>query len=439
MEFGGFMIKFIKVFVFIFAGNLLAIGESEFVYLLQKHHPFFNEKTTNLQNLDLAKKVANPYQDWNFTSTINHTGSKNSLVNKLEKTRISGDTITIENGIVDNYESQTSPYSSDLSISYKIPLLENKDGINNKLNLNLAEFDEEIGKLQTKIDKQSFINSNVKDFYKMKFLEEKLIIVKEQLNIEQEQLKILKDKFKSNLVDKADVLLQTNNAQNAQITIEDTKYELGSLIGGLKNIIGDRDINNDFDLYKLRKNNNKFNLKTLTNLTIFDLKNSRYQREVKSLKNKQKSQVDLSFGISQNNVGNSIFGDEISGDNSINVGLVVALPLGGTLNKDLITQKNNQIDILKSQKQQKIIELKSQNNTILLKLNNLKKVIKINQEQVKISKQKVAEFEKMYKNNNTEFSFVISARSSQKKFELSYISNLLSYHNLQLDYKLLTL
>jgi hypothetical protein len=102
MEFGGFMIKFIKVFIFIFTGNLLAISESEFVYLLQKHHPFFNEKTTNLQNLDLAKKVANPYQDWNFTSTINHTGSKNSLVNKLEKTRISGDTITIENGVVDN-------------------------------------------------------------------------------------------------------------------------------------------------------------------------------------------------------------------------------------------------------------------------------------------------------------------------------------------------
>lgn len=440
------MKKIITIITTLLTSNAFAINEAQFVKALTDNHPFFKEQNASLQVYELNKKIANPYKQWSVVSSVKHSNTQNILTNSIEKTNISGDKITISNTLADNFNissTSSTPYSSSLGVDYSIPLLKNKGGINNSLGYDTAIIDQQINILQNNIDAQSFINNALKKFYKMKFLQQKLHIEVEKTAIAKQQLQLLQNKFKDNLVDKADVLLQKNNYQSATINTLNTKQQLTTITQELQSLIHLQIDTNDVSLENITtiSTNNNFDIQNLATIKILDLNYQKQQRQLQSLINQDNTQVDLNFGVKKTHTGNSLLGKEISDENTASIGLTIALPLsdGNSVSKNLILQKQQQIKILKSQKQQKMIDIKNNHFAILAQLNNLKEVIKINKNQLKTSEQKVFEFEKMYKNNNTELSFLINARSNQKTFELNYLNNVLTYKNLQLDYKLLTL
>jgi outer membrane protein TolC len=427
--------------IYICSSVALAMGEAEFIAKLQQHHPFFTEQTLTLRSKETAKHIANPYTQWNLKSNIQHLDSQNVLTNTIEKQNLTGGSLNITHSVTDNFDSSTTPYNNSLEITYSLPLLKNSNGINNKLNLDVAILDEKIANLQYSIDSKSFINSMLKKFYTLQFLKHKEVIVRTQQAIEKKQLELLQERFANNLVDKADVLLQTNNYQTSHINLANLNQELADITQELQHAVGVNVASYDaeFTITTTPKipTTRTFATQELTALKILDLQQHKYKRELQSLYNQERLQMDVSIGAKTDRVGSSALGGNIQRDNSVSIGLTIALPLAGDNNTHLITQKQQQLAILQTQKQQKIIDLNTQYTSITSQLKNLQTVIQINKEQVEIAKQKVGEFEKLYRDNNTELNFLINARSSQKAFELNYLNNILSYKKLQLDYELL--
>ena len=420
------------------SANVAAINSSEFVKLLEQNHPFFAIQKYNKINLEIAKDIANPYQDWMFNSSINHTtnnqliGDNNVIINSINKENISGSKFSLTNTTAKN-QSKNNNHSNILNIKYNIPLGKNKSGINSKLKQDIVKINIEINNLQTKINNTNFININLKKLFTLKFLMEKVRINQKQLTNSKQQLKIIKDKFNNNLVDKADVLLQENNYQNQQISLISVKRELSSNKKELQKLINKKINSLTVNLIKLQNIDNAFFSPNKTSkVKIIELKKQIYNRELSSSYNKNKTQIDLNVSARNSKKGNSSFAG--NSDNSIGIGLEISLPIGNTTNKNIIKQQKNSIITLNKEKEQTILELNNQYENIISRISTTKQIISINQQQIKNSTAKTKEYEKMYINSNTELKFVIDARTQQQQIELSYFSNLLQYKNLILDY-----
>ncbi|WP_225879317.1 TolC family protein [Isorropodon fossajaponicum symbiont] len=158
------------------------------------------------------------------------------------------DGLSIDNNIANSYLDWNFSRKIDTSNG----LAKNKAGINTTLDTDLALINQKIGNLQVEINTNNFINNSLKKFWKMKFLEHKVNIANKSLANGKRQLNLINQRFKSNLVDKSDVLLQTNNYQNQNISlIEEVQRELQSINKELQNLTGIKIKNNDLKLEKL--------------------------------------------------------------------------------------------------------------------------------------------------------------------------------------------
>ena len=418
------------------AVNSFAINEQEFVQLLQKNHPFFKIENVNLRNLSVAKKIANPYDEWNFSSTMATTKvfggvNNNSLVNIFNVENIDGTTTKLSNTLTFS-KSLNQKYNNTLALDYTIPLSQNKDGINNSLNLDLSNIDLIIGNLQNKIDKNNFINNNLKKLWNLKFLQLNTEINRKILQKEGEQLLILQKKMNNNLVDSADALLQQNNYQAKKINLISANSEELELQSEIENIIKVKIQNINLNLENLNFKPQNLEIYELSKIKILNLQQQKINRQIISLEDKSKSKIDLNVGINSTRNGNSVFGSR--DDNSVSLGLTIALPLGGDVNSNLLLSQQNNLDALSWSVKQASLDLKNNYNTIIMQLKSLKEISIVNKQQLITSNQRVLELEKMYLNNNTELQYVINAKNDKYNTQLTYYKNLLKYKNLQFDY-----
>lgn len=322
----------------------------------------------------------------------------------------------------------TDKYKNILSATYIIPLVKNKAGINTTLDTDLALINQKIGNLQVKINPNNFINNSLKKFWKMKFLEHKVNIANKSLANGKRQLNLINQRFKSNLVDKSDVLLQTNNYQNQNISLMEAQREL-------QNLTGIKIKNNDLKLEKIIDVVDGLEINNLNTIKILEFKKTKIHREMRSLSNQSKPKVDLSLGMQTVRSSKSIFSSSTKNDNILSVGFSIAFPLKKSLNSGLISKKQNELRILNLSKKDKILELQDSNDSSLMQLSALKKILDINKEQLIINTTKTQEFEKKYANGNTELRYMIESQINEQNVKLSYFSNLFKYHSLQLDYK----
>lgn len=429
-------IKILLLVLTSFIGNSFAINEVQFIELLQDNHPFFKTQKRIGDGLVVDNKIANAYTDWNFSSTINTSNSDElfDINNSFNKTNTRGEVISIANTLSKD-KSFTNEYKNALSLSYAIPLIRDKKGINTTLDTDLALIEQQIGNLQVKIDTNNFINSSLKKFWQMKFLEHKVDTLDTSLNSAKKQLDLINKRFESNLVDKSDVLLQENNYQNQKISLIEAKQELQSIKQALQNLIGVSIISNTLQLEKIINVTNKLNINHLNSIKILELQKTKIHRETHSLNNQSKPKVDLNLGMKTVRNTKSIFGNSIDSDNSLSLGFSIDFPLKSSLNSGRISKKQNELKILDLNKREKILELQDNNHNILMQLDALRKTLDINKKQLIINAMKTQEFEKKYANSNTELRYAIESQTDEQDTRLSYFNNLFKYHSLRLDYE----
>lgn len=440
-----------KIFLFLLIPQIsLAMTAVDFVDLLKKNHPFFNEQKLINTSKNINKKLANPYQDWNFISGFNYTDTNadnliNTVNNQVQTSYVGVNKTDINTGAHTNisynlikFNTKNNIYDNKLSIEYKLPLKKNKNGINDRLALDIADFEIQINNIQSTINRNNFINSWLKKFINLAFLQQKVQIFTEVKKLAKQQLNSIKDKFKANITDISNVLLQKDDYNSSTINLLNAKSELSTSKYELQNIIKTNDIFSEFDLNNITDFSKNINLTKLAKIRIFELKVKKINREKISLNNQQQANLDLKLNASLNGK-NTTLGKSFSTSPSLGIGIELALPIGNSVNTNKILKKNNQLRILASQKQQLMINLTYSINSLQQKLTNIKKIIKLEQQRTSINQQNYIEQQKLYKNGNTELNFVLSAQNKSNNSKLNNLIQLNNYQQLISDYKNLIL
>jgi outer membrane protein TolC len=433
------------LFLLLLASNIFALNQAEFRELLIKNHPKFIEFDLTTQNTNLAKKIANPSNGYNFSSKINYLnndGNNNNSVDYITNSLTSSLSRKHQNGsdtVLSHTLSKTEDkYDNSLSVNHNIPLNKNKGGINDNLNYDLADFDIQINILQDKINRETFINNQIKKLIDLKFLSQKLIVIQQKNKIDKEQLKIITDKFEQGLVDQTDVLSQQISLTANKLDIFNLQEQINKLKDEIKNLLNITNFKVDFNLENLSSitqvdNNN------LSNIKILELKIAKLQRELKSLNNQDLSDINLALSATLNGDNNTLGKAFSEVGTTFAVGLEIALPLASDLSKNQILSKTNQIQITKEQIKSQLIDNNNNINSLINDIATTNKLISLSKEQIELNSKSATEYQKLYNDNNTELNFVLSAKNKLISSQLSLLEYLKTYHILMLDYKTSTL
>ena len=133
--------------------NVSAITLDEFSERLVESHPYFVQLSLAEKTSLLNQKSLSTYADWNIKAGASETFTggedvasrlyKDLYATKYEigatrKVENSGASINLKHSLTRNDKDSNATHSNLFSVDYVRPMLQNKDGLNDRLNLDLA-------------------------------------------------------------------------------------------------------------------------------------------------------------------------------------------------------------------------------------------------------------------------------------------------------------
>ncbi|SVE52089.1 uncharacterized protein METZ01_LOCUS504943, partial [marine metagenome] len=215
------MLKRFTVLVFIFfTVNANAITLNEFSAKLIETHPFFVQLSLSEKTSLLDQKASLTYSDWNIkagasesfssgedTSTrlykdLYSTSYEVSAGRKIEN---SGANLNLKHSLTRDDKDSSATHSNVFSIDYIRPLLQNKDGINDRLTLDIASLDLIAKKVNLEEQAENFLASKLSKFVDLALKQEIVKIHKRELDLSKQQLDLTEGKYKNSLIDKSNL------------------------------------------------------------------------------------------------------------------------------------------------------------------------------------------------------------------------------------------
>ena len=161
---------------FIFSFNVGAITLDEFSESLIESHPYFVQLSLSEKTSLLNQKSLSTFNDWNIKAGANQTYTggedvasrlyKDLYATKYEvgatrKVQNSGSSVNLKHSVTRSDKDTNASHSNIFSIDYIRPLLQNKDGLNDKLNLDLASIDLMANKVSLEEQAENFLASKL--------------------------------------------------------------------------------------------------------------------------------------------------------------------------------------------------------------------------------------------------------------------------------------
>ena len=431
-----------------------AMNQYEFVERLKNTHPFFSQQALSSKIKQVEKRATTANQDWIIGINSNYKNEDasdivNSTYSKLDTTSVnisatkkllkSGSNITFKRSLIDtNKDINTT--RNRFSVDYSYPLLRNSNGINDRLNTDIAQIAIEQNALERAEQEEDFILQKLKDFIDLAYAQEQLAINQSRLTLANQELNLVKQKFAASVVDKVDVLLQEDAYQAAQQQLLQARQYLAVLRHKIATNLA-LDFEQAFakiNLYKVVKLSNKHSKnQLLTNnrlIKIIDLERRAAKRQLSSFKNKDLAQLNLNLSLASegenNNYSNSIKNQSPTWD----IGLDLSYPLGGIQSSSDIEKTQLQLARLQQLKQQQLLNLYAQASALREKIDLLMQTLESNKKQIKIAKARTIEEKKRYSNGNGEASFVINAQNNEQNAQLNYAQVATDYQKSALEY-----
>ena len=243
----------LTAFTVLISLNVSAITLSEFSERLVESHPYFVQLSLSEKTSLLNQKTLSTYTDWNIKAGASQAYSggedvasrlyKDLYATKYElgatrKVEGSGSSINLKHSLTRNDKDTNASHSNIFSVDYIRPLLQNKDGLNDKLNLDLASIDLMANKVSLEEQAENFLASKLSKFVDLALKQEIVKNHKVALDLAKEQLDLTEDKFKNSLVDVTVLIQEKDNfvkakqqslQSNKELIIE--RQELANLIG----------------------------------------------------------------------------------------------------------------------------------------------------------------------------------------------------------------
>ena len=450
------MLKRFTVLVFIFFSvNANAITLNEFSAKLIETHPFFVQLSLSEKTSLLDQKASLTYSDWNIkagasesfssgedTSTrlykdLYTTSYEVSAGRKIEN---SGANLNLKHSLTRDDKDSSATHSNVFSIDYIRPLLQNKDGINDRLTLDIASLDLIAKKVSLEEQAESFLASKLSKFVDLALKQEIVKIHKRELELSKQQLDLTEGKYKNSLIDKSNLIQdkdlyvkakQQSLQSRKELIIE--RRELASLIGAQES-----DMIVEMDLYEehtMMKVDPATFVKDSRSIQKFDFDKARLQRQLKTFENKTMPSVNLNLGLSALGEDDKYFGSFGNRDYSWNIGVDISYPLG--VRKELVDVERTEISIatINAQKREAEINDEYQINYLLAQIDLLSELVTLYLEQGALANEKVIEEQTKYSEARGQKSLVIAAQKNANLANLTYVQAAATYQKIIIDYK----
>ncbi len=432
-----------------------AITIEEFSSELIKSHPYFLQQTLSEKVSIIDQKDALIYSDWTIQAGASEsyasgedqdaksydnryiTGYEVSAAKKFPDT---GASLTLGHSWNIANTDNTNLSSNSFSLDYTRPLLQNKDGLNDRLAADIATIDSQLKQINLQEQSENYLASKLKKFIDLAHAQEKEKLYKDQLELSKEQLSLADKKFNQSLIEKT-ALLQEQDAYTradqqwlqSRLDLANLQQELSSLIGMSKN-----NMTVELDLFErqiiMQIDAANFVTKSRT-LQQLDFDKLKLKRQLVTYKDKNKANVNLTMGIASQGEHNKFFKSLSNRDYSWNVGVNVSYPINPIKESLDIQRAEINITQIDAQKSEKVIDIEQQISYLASQINLLDELMSINAKQVKLANQKIAEEAIKYKEARGQKSLLISAQKSANQALISSLQTATNYQKTIIDYR----
>ena len=445
----------LSAFTFMLSQNVGAITLNEFSESLVESHPYFVQLSLSEKTSLLNQKSLSTYTDWNIKAGASETfaggedvGSrlyKDLFTTKYEigatrKVENSGASVNLKHSMTRNDKDSNATHSNLFSVDYVRPMLQNKDGLNDRLNLDLASIELMSKKVSLEEQAENFLASKLTKFVDLALKQEVVKNHKIALDLAKQQLDLTEDKFNNSLVD-ITVLIQEKDKfvkakqqflqSNKELIIE--RRELADLIG-----VRESDMIVEMDLFKEQElvnlNPSEF-VKNSRAMQKYDFDKAKLQRELESNENKTMPNVNLNLGLSSLGENDKYFGSFGNRDYSWNIGLDISYPLGSR--KEMIAVENTEIKMSDIDAKRAEAEMNSiqQINYLLAQVDLLTELVELYLEQGALAEEKVIEEQIKFSEARGQKSLVLAAKINANQANLTYLQAAGTYQKIIIDYK----
>jgi len=438
--------------------NVNAITLDEFSERLVEIHPYFVQLSLSEKQSLINQKSLSTYTDWNIKAGASETFTggedvstrlyKDLYTTKYEigasrKVENSGASVNLLHSLTRNNKDSNPTHSNLLSVDYVRPLLQNKNGLNDRLNLDLSAIDLIAKKVSLEEQAENFLASKLSKFVDLALKQEIVKNHKIALGLSKEQLDLAEDKFNSSLIDKTALIQEKDNYVKAkQQSLQSSKEliierrELADLIGA-----SESDMIVELDLFKehtISTINPREFVKSSRAIQKYDFDKAKLQRELETLENKTMPNVNLNLGLSSLGENDKIFGSFGNRDYSWNVGLDISYPLGSR--KELLAVENTEIKMSDIDAKKREAELNSvqQINYLLAQIDLLRELVELYLEQGALADEKVIEEQIKFSEARGQTSLVLAAKINSNLAKLTYLQAAGTYQKIVIDYKAAT-
>ena len=461
--------KSIVIFVFLLLGALSCFAQTitldEYLELVKKNHPFFRKEALEV---DIEKKRAERFpgvEDWNFeiapfygylgeasaaefqSDTIHQVGIEAAVERIFWK---SGGRLGLSFES-DYTRSQITPagtqkaYRHGFGVSYTHPFLQNAKGVLDRLAYELSAYSIDLSMVQRDENQETFLVEAANGFLQWAYLSEVISIAEERLTLAEEQKAQTDKKFKSNLVDKVDVLRAEDAIRIAKQALLKTQSLWKAKQAELSVIAGSDEITGQspaFDLYSLHTlpavERAIDTMKARSRLlTVFDILTDQLAYSRIGLIEQKRPGLNLT-------VAGGLYGrDEEFGKSleitkpDAQVSVAYFTTFGHRSLKAQIEQTELEIRQLEEDKENVAVGLEASLRNIFIQIIETEKVLELNRAQIVSAAEKTAEELKLYNQGRSQLTFVIQSRDNEENAKLTYAENALGYQQLLLQYRAL--
>ena len=421
--------RIICVFCLFLSTNVIAITAEEFSIKLMQTHPFFLQLSLSEKVSLVDQKIARTYTDWNIQMGANESFTAGDdissrlykdlyttsyEVSALRKIPNSGANLNLKHSWNRNDKDSTVLNTNIFSLDYVLPLLQNKDGLNDRLVVDVAEIDLLAKQVNLLEQAESFLASKLTKLVDLALKQELEQLYMFQLELSKQQLDLAEEKFSNSLIDKSCLLQEKDTHVKANQQWLQSSRELNILRKELASLINvnESEMVVEFDLFNeqpIMRIEPAVFVKNSRSIQKFDFDKSRLQRQLETYENKTMPSVNLNMGISSQAEDDKYFSSFGNRDFSWNIGVDVSYPLG--VRKESLDVERAEISIaqLDAQRHETEINSEQQISYLLAQIDLLAELDEISLEQGELANQKVIEEKPKYDDARGQKSLLIAA------------------------------
>ena len=446
------------VFCLFLSTDVIAITSEEFSTKLMQTHPYFLQLSLSEKVSLVDQKIARTYTDWNIQMGANESFSAGDDISSRlykdlyttsyevsahRKIANSGANLNLKHSWSRNDKDSTVLNTNVFSLDYVKPLLQNQNGLNDRLAVDIADIDLLAKQVSLLEQAESFLASKLTKLVDLALKQELEQLYMFQLELSKQQLDLAEEKFSNSLIDKSSLLQEKDTYVKANQQWLQSSRELNILRQELASLINvkESEMVVEFDLFKeqpiMRVEPAVF-VKNSRSMQKFDFDKSKLQRRLETYENKTMPSVNLNMGIASQAEDDKYFSSFGNRDFSWNIGVDVSYPLGAR--KESLDVERTEISIaqLDAQRRETEINLEQQVSYLLAQIDLLAELVDISLEQGELANEKVIEEKTKYDNARGQKSLLIAAQKNANLARLSNVQTAASYQKIIIDYRAAT-